>query len=90
MILQALKEYYDRKSSYQESESESTVLDRGDRIAPPGFEWKEIPWVIVIDRNGLPLTIEDTRSLKDGKPRARKFLGGVRQCGVRRVAHPGT
>lgn len=74
MILQALKEYYDRKSSFQESEGGSTALDRGDRIAPLGFEWKEIPWVIVIDRNGLPLTIEDTRSLKDGKPRARKFL----------------
>lgn len=74
MILQALKEYYDRKSSFQESEAEAIGLDRGDRIAPPGFEWKEIPWVIILDRDGMPLAIEETRIIRDGKPRARPFL----------------
>ncbi|MDM7992818.1 MAG: type I-C CRISPR-associated protein Cas8c/Csd1 [Candidatus Fermentibacter sp.] len=74
MILQALKEYYDRKSSFQESEGESTSLDRGDRIAPAGFEWKEIPWVIILDRDGLPLAIEDTRERRGKKLKGRKFL----------------
>lgn len=36
MILQALKEYYDRKASDPESD-----------IAPEGWRWKEIPFIIV-------------------------------------------
>ena len=43
MILHSLKEYYDRKASDPESQ-----------MAPPGFEWKEIPYVIVLDDNGKP------------------------------------
>ncbi|KZD15805.1 MAG: hypothetical protein AO396_09960 [Candidatus Fermentibacter daniensis] len=43
-------------------------------MAPPGFEWKEIPWVIVLDRNGMPVVLEDTRERKGKKVRARKFL----------------
>lgn len=74
MILQALKEYYDRKSRFQESEGDSLVLDSGDRIAPLGFEWVKIPWVIVLDRNGTPTAIENTKELKEGKLRARPFL----------------
>ncbi len=74
MILQALKKYYDRKSRFQESEGDSVVFDSGERIAPSGFEWKEIPWVIVLDRNGTPTAIENTRELKEGKLRARPFL----------------
>lgn len=41
MILQSLKEYYDRKAADSES-----------GIAPYGWERKEIPYLIVIDRMG--------------------------------------
>jgi len=51
MILQALYEYYQRK-----------VADPESRIAPRGFEWKEIPFIIVIDENGYFVNLEDTRS----------------------------
>ena len=74
MILQALKDYYYRKAHLQEAEAGSETYDPGDRIAPPGFEWKEIPWVIVLDRNGMPVVLEDTRERKGKKVRARKFL----------------
>jgi hypothetical protein len=50
MILQALKEYYDRRASDPES-----------GIAPPGWERKEIPFVLVLDRAGNLIQIEDTR-----------------------------
>jgi CRISPR-associated protein Csd1 len=50
MILQALKEYYDRKAADPE----------GD-IAPEGFEKKEFPFLIVIDTNGSFVKLEDTR-----------------------------
>ena len=49
MILQALKEYYDRKAADPESQ-----------MAPPGFEWKEIPFVIVLKPDGTPVNIEPT------------------------------
>lgn len=63
MILQALYDYYQRKASDPES-----------GIAPEGFEWKEIPFVIVIDRQGRFVTIEDTREGDGSKKRARQFL----------------
>lgn len=50
MILQALKEYYDRKAADPES-----------GIAPEGFERKEIPFVVVITPNGQFVNLEDTR-----------------------------
>lgn len=50
MILQALYNYYRQKAADPES-----------GIAPPGFEWKEIPFIIVIDRNGNFIDLEDTR-----------------------------
>ncbi len=55
MILQALKEYYDRKAADPES-----------GIAPEGFEKKEIPFVVVISATGEFVNLEDTRE-KDGK-----------------------
>ena len=58
MILQALYDYYQRKAADPES-----------RIAPEGFEWKEIPFVIVIDSDGNFVSLEDTR---EGEGRARK------------------
>jgi len=53
MILQALKEYYDRKAA-----------DPGSRMAPPGFEWKEIPFVIVLKPDGTPVNIEHETGAK--------------------------
>lgn len=50
MILQELKNYYDRKSN-----------SLGNAIAPEGWEWKEIPFVLVIRENGTLVNIEDTR-----------------------------
>ncbi len=55
MILQALYEYYERKAAEPNS-----------NIAPIGFAWKEIPFVIVIDRQGKVVDLQDTRE-KDGK-----------------------
>ena len=74
MILQALKEYYDRKAA-----------DPDAGIAPPGFEWKEIPFVIVFDGKGNLVQIEDTRTGEAKKKRAKSFLmpqGEKRSSGV--------
>lgn len=71
MILQALKGYYDRKAA-----------DPDAGIAPPGFEWKEIPFVIVLDGEGNLVQIEDTRTGN----RAKSFLmpqGEKRASGVK-------
>lgn len=63
MIIQALKEYYDRKS-----------LDPEAQMAPPGFEWKEIPYVIVLKPDGTPVNINSTYEGEGKKRRAKKFL----------------
>jgi len=63
MILQALKKYYDRKAEDPESE-----------IAPPGFEWKEIPFVIVLGMDGMPVSIEETYEGEGKNRRAKRFL----------------
>ena len=63
MILQALYDYYERKSADPEA-----------YMAPPGFEWKEIPFVIEIDTQGNPVQIEDTREGDGKKKRAKPFL----------------
>lgn len=63
MILQALYDYYERKST-----------DPDAHMAPPGFEWKEIPFVVEIDARGNPVQIEDTREGEGKKKRARAFL----------------
>ncbi|MCX7842352.1 MAG: type I-C CRISPR-associated protein Cas8c/Csd1 [Clostridia bacterium] len=63
MILQALKEYYDRKAADPESD-----------IAPEGFEKKEIPFIIVICEDGEFLGIEDTREKIGSKLIGKTFL----------------
>ncbi len=63
MILQALKEYYDRKAA-----------DPDSGIAPLGWEWKELPFLIVLKSDGSPVGIEDTRELNGKKLRAKTFL----------------
>lgn len=63
MILQALKEYYDRKAADLDSE-----------IAPEGFEKKELQFLIVISENGEFINIEDTREKTGNRITAKSFL----------------
>lgn len=63
MILQALKEYYDRKST-----------DSDGAIAPEGFERKPIPFLIVINKDGKFINFEDTREKIGKKLIAKTFL----------------
>jgi len=61
MILQALKEYYERKV--------------GDgSIAPDGWEYREIPYVIVLDDKGDLIQIENTQEQYGTNKRSRRFL----------------
>ena len=62
MILHALTQYYQRKAE----------SDGG--VAPEGFENKEIPFIIVIDKQGKFIQLEDTRELKGKKKVGRTFL----------------
>ena len=63
MILQALKEYYDRKAA-----------DPDSGIAPLGWEWKEIPYLIVLREDGSLVRVEDTQESVGKKKRAKAFL----------------
>lgn len=63
MILQALNDYYQRKTS-----------DPNGGLAPFGFEWKEIPFIIVLTDDGHVVQIEDTREGDGKKKQARSFL----------------
>lgn len=64
MILQALTQYYQRKA------------DNGSDIAPQGFEYKQIPFIIVIDKDGNFVQLEDTRDvdIKNKKTKAKTYL----------------
>ena len=72
MILQALKEYYDRKAAETDS-----------GIAPLGWEWKPIPFVINLSRSGELIRIEDTRDGKNAKPFLVPILGESKGNGVK-------
>lgn len=61
MILQALKDYYDRKGD------DSTV-------PPPGFDWREIPFIVEIDQSGKFLGISDVREGDGKKKRGKNYL----------------
>ena len=63
MILQALKEYYDRKAA-----------DPDSGIAPLGWERKEIPYLIVLREDGSLVRVEDTQEKVGKKKRAKVFL----------------
>jgi len=63
MILQALKQYYDRKVSDPES-----------TIAPFGFEWKDIAYIIALSNDGKPVSITPTAESEGNKRRAKQFL----------------
>jgi len=58
MILQALKEYYDRKPE----------------LPRPGFELKEIPFVLVLKDDGDPVALETTYEGAGKARRAKRFL----------------
>ena len=58
MILQALYEYYQRKPD----------------LPREGFENKEIPFVIELNKNGSAVQIEDTRTPDGKKKRAKNYL----------------
>ena len=63
MILQALYQYYQRKTE-----------DPDTKLAPFGFEWKELPFIFEIDTDGNLIQIEDTREGSGRKKTARSFL----------------
>jgi CRISPR-associated protein Csd1 len=58
MILQSLKDYYDRRAA-----------DPSSALAPDGWESKEIPFVLVIDRGGAFVQLDD---LREGEGRTRR------------------
>ena len=62
MILHALTRYYQRKAASD------------GNVAPEGFENKEIPFVIVLDKAGKFIQLEDTREQQGKKKIGRKFL----------------
>jgi len=57
MILQSLHDYYQRKPD----------------LPREGFEEKEIPFIIEIDRNGVAAQIEDTRTQDGKRKRAKQY-----------------
>src|SRR3989338_2220593 len=63
MILQALYEYYQRKAADPES-----------NIAPEGWEWKPIPFIVVIDSKGKYLRLQDTRENEGKKKIPKRYL----------------
>lgn len=62
MILGALVEYYERKAS-----------TAAGSLAPPGFEVKEIPFILVLAGDGRLVEVEDTREGEGKKKRAHSF-----------------
>ena len=63
MILQALKEYYDRKAADPESS-----------IAPLGWERKDIKYIIVLDKTGNVVDIQNTQEGSGKQKRVKSFL----------------
>jgi len=63
MILQALNEYYQRKTRMPDSD-----------LAPPGFEHKAIPYLIVLSADGEFVGFDDTREGEGKKKVAKTYL----------------
>lgn len=63
MILQSLKEYYDRKAA-----------DPASALAPEGWESKEIPFVLVLDPSGGLVNVDDMREGEGRTKRAKPQL----------------
>lgn len=64
MILHALTEYYHRKAE----------SSQGSGIAPQGFENKQIPFVIVINKEGSFVSLDDTRGSDKTTKKGNYFL----------------
>jgi len=74
MILQALNEYYQSKTSLPDSD-----------LAPPGFESKAIPFLVVLSADGEFAGLDDTREGEGKKKSAKSYLipqGVKRSSGV--------
>jgi len=63
MILQSLKDYYDRKAA-----------DPDENIAALGLEWKPLEFLVVIKQDGEFVMIEDLRERKGTRFVGRRFL----------------
>jgi len=63
MILQALNEYYQRKTRLPDSD-----------LAPPGFEHKAIPFLIVLTADGNFVSLDDTREGEGKKKIVKTYL----------------
>ena len=63
MILQALNEYYQRKTRMPNSD-----------LAPPGFVHKAIPFLVVLSKDGEFAGLDDTREGEGKKKVAKTFL----------------
>jgi len=63
MILHALKDYYYRKAS-----------DSDSQMAPPGWEWKEIPYILVLNKEGIPIGLNHTVEGSGKAKRIKRFL----------------
>lgn len=63
MILQALNEHYQRKTRMPDSD-----------LAPPGFEHKTIPFLIVLTKDGEFAGLDDTREGEGKKKVAKSYL----------------
>jgi CRISPR-associated protein Csd1 len=63
MILQALNEYYQRKTRMPDSD-----------LAPPGFEHKGIPFLVVLTAKGEFAGFDDTREGEGKKKAAKSYL----------------
>lgn len=63
MILQALNEYYQRKSRMPDS-----------GLAPPGFEQKAIPFLVVLSAEGEFVGFDDTREGEGKKKVSKSYL----------------
>jgi CRISPR-associated protein Csd1 len=75
MILRALYEYYQRAAN-----------DPDRHVAPEGFEWKEIPFAVVLNKEGKFKALEDTREGTGNNRRPKKFLvpqGEKRTVGIK-------
>ena len=62
MILQALTDYYNRKAA-----------DPDSVIAPPGWEDKDIPYIIILDTEGNPVNVLSTIEGSGKTKRTKKF-----------------
>ncbi|HSQ42685.1 MAG TPA: type I-C CRISPR-associated protein Cas8c/Csd1 [Fibrobacteraceae bacterium] len=77
MILQSLYDYYQRKAAL------------GGDAAPQGFQWKEIPYLVVIDKQGKFVTMENTQKKEGKKLKGQLFLVPIAPIRSGRTIRPG-